>query len=114
MELKEITLSNIKSFFQGYARHYLDKITLLPLYTKEQVFYRIYTCRETCVPFHKCEKCTCPAIEKSYATMSCNLQKFPNLMPKKEWEEFKIINGIDDKVISTIHEEVENIFKRKN
>lgn len=112
MKLEEITLKNIKSFFQGHARHYLDKISLLPLYTKEQVFYRIYTCRETCVPFHKCEKCTCPAIEKSYATASCNLSKFPNLMSKIEWEEFKLINKIDEKVLSKIMKEVELIFNR--
>lgn len=113
MKLEEITLKNIKSFFQGYARHYLDKIDLLPLYTKEQVFYRIYTCRETCVPFHKCEKCTCPAIEKSYATASCNLSKFPNLMSKVEWEEFKFNNEIDEKVLSEIMREVELIFKQE-
>jgi len=113
MKLEEITLKNIKSFFQGHARAYLDTISLLPLYTKEQVFYRIYTCKETCIPFHKCEKCTCPAIEKSYATASCNLEKFPNLMPKIEWEEFKLINKIDNEVLSEIMKEVELIFKRK-
>lgn len=113
MKLEEITLKNIKSFFQGYARHYLDQICLLPLYTREQVFYRIYTCRETCIPFSKCEKCTCPAIEKSYATASCNLRKFPNLMSKIEWERFKLINKIDSQVLSEVMKEVELIFKRK-
>lgn len=112
MELSEITLKNIKSFIQGYARSYLDKICLLPLHIREQVFYRIYTCSETCIPFHKCEKCKCPAIEKSYSTTSCNLDKFPNLMPKIEWEEYKINKGISDEVIAVILEKVRLIFNK--
>lgn len=112
MKIEEITLKNIKSFIQGYARSYLDKICLLPLHTKEQVFYRIYTCRETCIPFKKCEKCTCSAIEKSYATATCNIDKFPNLMAKVEWEEYKLNNGIDSELLTTILEEVKTIFNR--
>jgi hypothetical protein len=112
VELSEINLKNIKSFFQGHARAYLDKICLLPLYTKEQVFYRIYICKDTCIPFHKCEKCTCPAIEKSYATASCNLQKFPNLMPKIEWEEYKLTNNISEEIIAKILREVGLIFNQ--
>ena len=113
MKLEEITLSSIRSFFEGHARSYLDKISLLPLYTKEQVFYRIYVCRETCVPYKKCERCKCPALKKSYSTKSCNLDKFPNLMSESDWEQYKIENNIDEKVVNIILEEVELIFKRK-
>lgn len=118
MKLEEITLSNIRSFFQGHARAYLDKISLLPLYTREQVFYRIYTCRESCVPYKKCEICKCNALKKSYSTKSystksCNLSKFPNLMSETDWEQYKVNNNIDDEVINEIMEEVELIFKPK-
>lgn len=112
MKLEEITISNIKSFIQGHARSYLDKISLLQPHLREQVFYRIYTCRETCIPFKNCERCNCPAIKKSYATASCNLDKFPNLMPKVEWEEYKLLNNIEESVISTILQEVEKIFNK--
>lgn len=112
MKLEEITLSNIKSFIQGYARFYLDKISLLPTYRKEQVFYRIYTCRDTCIPFGKCEKCNCPAIEKAYATSSCNKSKFTDLLSKEKWEEYKIENFIDEELLLTIITEVQKIFKK--
>jgi hypothetical protein len=113
VKLEEITLSNIKSFFQGHARAYLDKISLLPLYTKEQVFYRIYVCRESCVPYKKCERCKCPALKKSYSTKSCSEDKFPDLMSQLEWEQYKINNGIDEETIQLVMEEVELIFKPK-
>lgn len=112
MKLEEITIKNIRSFIEGHARSYLDKICLLPHYTKEQVFYRIYTCRNTCIPYSKCEKCTCPAIGKSYATQSCNLEKFPNLMQEVEWEEYKVEKSINEKLISTILSEVKLIFNK--
>lgn len=110
MKLEDVTLSNIKSFFQGYARSYLDIVCLLPHYTKEQVFYRIYVCKETCVPYKQCEVCKCDAIKKSYSTKSCSPDKFPNLMSKLDWERYKIDKKIDEKIISKIMVEVDLIF----
>lgn len=112
MELEQITLKNIKNFIQGHARVYLDKIKLLPQYTREQVFYRIWICRDTCIPSGKCQICTCSAIKKSYATASCNLSKFPDLMSESEWDLFKLKNNIDSKALSTILEEVDKIFSK--
>lgn len=113
MKLEQITLSNIKSFFQGYSRYYLDKIKILPQYTREQVFYRIWVCKDSCIPFRKCEVCGCSAIEKSYATKSCSLEKFPNLVSKERWEEYKKGKQIDEILLQTIMEEVELIFIKK-
>ena len=110
MKLEEITFSNIKSFIQGHARAYLDKIRLLPEHTREQVFYRIYICRDTCLPLRKCEICTCSAIKKSYATKSCNKEKFPDLMPAVDWKSYKQVNNIDEDFIFAIHELAEEIF----
>lgn len=113
MKLEEITLSNIKSFFQGQARAYLDKIDLFPLHKKEQVFYRIYLCRDSCVPFKYCTECRCPALKKSYATKSCNLEKFPDLMGEKEWTDYKLKKNINEKLLVQIMNEVDKIFKNK-
>lgn len=115
MELQEITFKNIKSFIQGHARAYLDKIRLLPLHTREQAFYRMYVCKDSCIPFKKCEICECSAIKKSYATKSCNKDKFPDLMSEAEWSKYKLDNNIDENVISAVLSEVEAIFyKPKN
>jgi hypothetical protein len=114
MKLQEITLKNIKSFIQGHARAYLDKIRLLPLHTREQAFYRMYVCRDTCIPFGKCEICQCPAIKKSYATKSCNIDKFPDLMSEIEWRQYKLDNNIDESVISAVLAEVDAIFYKPN
>ena len=112
MKVEDITIGNIKSFIQGHSRFYLDKISLLPTFKKEQVFYRIYICRDTCIPFKKCEVCKCPAIKKSYADASCNLEKFPNLMGQVEWEKYKVEHNLSQENISNILQEVESLFNR--
>jgi len=110
MKLSDVTVQNIKSFFTGYARFYYDKIAGLPTHTKEQIFYRIYICRDICIPFGKCKICTCPAIEKSYSTQSCNPQEFPDLLNKEGWLKYKEENNISQETIDLVKVEVEKLF----
>jgi len=96
MKISEITGSKIKSFVQGYSRYYFDNMFGLPEYIKEQVYYRLYKCKDTCLISGSCEICNCPTIKKSYATGSCNPAKFPDLMSNGEWSEFKKTNNVPD------------------
>jgi len=115
MNISEITGSKIKSFIQGYSRYYFDNIVGLPEYIKEQVYYRLYTCKDTCLISGKCEICSCPTIKKAYANDSCNKNKFPDLMSNGEWKEFRAqkdfpdlteIKTEVDKLISNTHKDV--------
>lgn len=111
---KQITPKNIKSFFQGYSRYYYDNIFGLAPHIKQQVTYRIWTCRDTCLMGQgKCEVCGCPTIQKAYATKACNPAKFPDLMDKTSWDEFMKTHGITDE-IEYMQEEVDRLIKANN
>lgn len=112
MKIEQVNLSNIKSFIQGYARTYYDKIFGLPAYTKEQIYFRLYVCKDDCLVASKCKVCQCSAIEKSYSTSSCNLDLFPNLMSEKNWEQYKLDHKIDNDLIEYTRIEVEKVFEK--
>jgi len=112
MKISEITLSKVKSFIEGYSKYYYDNIFGMPEYIKEQVYYRLYTCKDTCLVSGECEKCTCPTIKKSYASKSCNEDKFPDLMSYSEWNTFKIDNNVPD--LNEIKNQVDEIVSDHN
>ena len=86
----KITVDNIIAFFQGNLRILGDKFNQLPKYQKEQVLYRLEICKDSCVPYKKCEICGCSVPGKLYATKSCNKGgKFPDMMQPGRWREFK-------------------------
>ena len=112
------TPKNIKSFLQGYSRYYYDNIFSLPEHIKQQVAYRLYACKDTCLKrgedghVGRCQVCTCPTIQKAYATASCNLEKFPDLMDKSSWIKFMEEKNITDKITS-MQEEINEIINSK-
>lgn len=87
----------IKDFIQANYSYYKDKLLGdTPEYIKEQVVYRLKTCKDDCVPNNKCNYCGCPPAKKSWSKHSCNNgERFPDLMNKDEWEEFKTINNVE-------------------
>jgi hypothetical protein len=94
MNINEITTGKVKSFLQGYTRYYFDNIFGLPDPIKEQVFFRLFTCKNSCLPQGKCEICKCPTIQRAYSSASCNPEKFPDMLSVQEWEAYKIENNI--------------------
>ena len=97
---KEITLKNVLSFIEGNIKFQLDKLDVLPKYYKEQVVWRMSFCKDSCLIEGKCEYCGCDAEKKLYVEESCNKgEKFPDLMTKEEWEEYKKENNIDGEVL---------------
>lgn len=92
----DINLKNIKQFVSGNLTYYLSKIIDLPIHLKEQYYYRLYQCKDDCLIRKRCIKCNCPTLKKAYVLESCNTDRFPNLLPGKEWEEYKIKNNINN------------------
>ena len=67
----------------------------MPKHYKEQVAYRLQICQEDCVSTGKCKECGCPTRKKVFVRESCNKgERFPDLMPPDQWEEYKKNNDI--------------------
>ena len=91
-----VSLKEIKSFIEGNYKFYKDKFGRTEPFIKEQVQYRLYLCKNDCLIKNKCVYCNCPPRKKSFVRESCNKgERFPDLMGKKEWEEFKRKNEIN-------------------
>lgn len=92
----KITLSNINNFATGNTRMALDQLGLLPDdHIKEQIKYRIASCKDDCLVAGKCKHCGCSVPGRLYASPSCNNgQRFPDLMPEDKWNKYKEDNDI--------------------
>lgn len=102
-------MGKINDFITGNLRYYKNKFLGQPEYLKEQVFYRLYKCKDDCLPQGKCVYCSCPPHKKSWVTSSCNKEeRFPGLLDSDEWDKFKKDNKID---IDTIKKEIGDITK---
>ena len=89
---KQITAQNIYNFIEGNTRLFTKE--LQPSHILEQISYRMLICKDDCGRDGKCIKCGCDYPGRVYTSQSCNLDRFPNLMSRLEWEEFKIKNNI--------------------
>jgi len=96
MNLNKITLKNIVNFIDGNYEYYKDKIIDRPLHLKEQTYWRLYSCKNTCLLTGECQVCSCPVVKRAFAVASCNHNLFPDLMPGLEWEEYKKENEINN------------------
>lgn len=95
MNFSEITLKNILSYLEGQGKYYLNEIVEAPPYIKEQIVWRLSLCVDDCLKDNKCKYCGCPPRKKAWVNESCNNnERFPDLMDKISWENFKILNEI--------------------
>lgn len=93
MKLKDLTTSNIQSFFSGYWGLFLNKLNLQPEHIQEQIIFRAKNCPSECAQTNSCKFCGCDRDGKLFTFQSCNLEKnLPNLMEEKEWNEYKLKN----------------------
>lgn len=93
--LKKVTLKNVSAFIEGNTKQVLAGMGLQPKHVEEQILYRASLC-SSCITAGKCEKCGCSVPGKLYVAKSCNPEKFPDLMGKTAWEEFKKRNLLND------------------
>lgn len=91
-----ISLDKVQSFIQGNYGYYKDKLFgNTPGYIKQQVLYRLHVCKDDCLVNNSCVYCGCPPKKKSWAKGSCNNnERFPALMNKDDWKQFKKDNNI--------------------
>ncbi len=88
MNLKDLTLSNIKDFIQGYSRWFIQNS--LPEHTKEQILYRASQCPKECAITGNCNYCSCDYPAKLFINYSCNKEKdLPPLMSEEKWNLYK-------------------------
>ena len=91
---QKITLKNIYSYIEGNSQRVLEELKLQPEHIREQIAYRRLLCKDDCAITDKCKECGCDFKGKTSVKESCNLERFPNLMNKLEWDKYKKINGI--------------------
>lgn len=98
MRLKDIfNIDNISSFIEGHAKYFYDNLLGMQKHQKEQVAYRLLICQSDCVPQKSCKYCGCPPEKKVFVYKSCNNgERFPDMMSKEKWEQFKKDNNIDE------------------
>lgn len=95
MRIKELfNIKNIASFIEGNAKYFYDQLLPLPQHTKDQIIWRLSKCESDCLVEGVCRKCTCPPIKKAFVNESCNPERFPDLMNKEDWEQYKKDNNI--------------------
>lgn len=86
---QKITIKNIKSFLEGNIQLGLEQLNLQPVHIQEQIAYRRLLCKDDCAVNNQCIKCGCDFKGKTSVQKSCNPERFPDLMSKIEWEQFK-------------------------
>lgn len=90
---QKITLNNIYNFLEGNARMFTDKFQVAHI--KEQIAYRMLLCSDDCAKQNKCIKCGCEYPARVYSSQSCNKDRFPDMVSRLEWEEFKKLKNIE-------------------
>ena len=96
MKLAKIfNIKNILSFIEGNFNYYYNKMVGLPPHIQEQTMWRLMQCKDDCIPNDECLYCGCDPRKKVFVVESCNEEeRFPDLMNKEDWEEYKIKNKI--------------------
>lgn len=92
---QKITFKNIKSYLEGNTQLALEKLHLQPQHIQEQIAYRRLLCKDDCAIQGECIKCGCEFKGKTSVVKSCNPERFPDLMSKTDWEEFKEKNKMN-------------------
>lgn len=95
--LKDITNKKVISAYLDYVKIQADGLTIpeseLVAYS-EQLIWRMNTCKP-CVEAGVCDKCDCPQpsgmLTPSY---TCKGKRFQEMLPAKEWEQFKKTKNI--------------------
>lgn len=108
---KSISLKNIASFIEGNSKFFYDKLFNCEEHIKEQYYWRLYTCKDTCLITGNCEECGCPVIKKAYVSKSCNPGKIEDLMRKPVWVQYKKDNNISQELLNNIKEEIDEYIK---
>jgi len=72
-----------------------NNVVGLPQHEQEQIAYRAELCKNDCALQRQCVICGCDYPGKIFNKESCNINRFPDIMSKEQWEQYKINNNID-------------------
>lgn len=90
-----VTPKNVRDYIVGNFNYFKNKVFPSPPYIKEQIAYRLFLCKDDCVPNRACKYCGCPPKKKVWLKDSCNKnERFGPLLDKEEWTKFKKENNI--------------------
>lgn len=105
------TLKNIKKFIVGWSRYILYKlfyqghvsrlgedskdVMFLPKHQMEQFVWRQQIMNPLCLAQGKCVICGCQTPQLQMAGEACEGNCYPEMMDKKEWENYKKENQIE-------------------
>lgn len=93
---KILNKKNISNFLEGNIKYWYNALFGLPKHIQEQVAYRINLCDKDCMKKQECIYCGCDPIKKAFVIESCNKgERFPDIMDKDKWEQFKKENNVD-------------------
>ncbi len=104
---KNFTLKNIKGFIQGHYRMLKEDFGILEEHIGEQFDYRLGIMNEECIKNKECP-CTCSFPEKQIEDRPCELNCYPPMMFKEDWEIFKKENNITKNSIN------QKLYERKD
>lgn len=90
---QKVTKQAIFNFIEANARMFTERFQVTHI--KEQISYRMLLCKDDCGKTGKCIKCGCDYPGRVYSSQSCNESRFPNMMSRLDWEEFKKENTIE-------------------
>jgi hypothetical protein len=95
---KKITYKNIYNFFEGNSRMILSKLGIIKIalstHIDDQIAYRLLICKDDCVPAGKCKVCGCGLPGRAFSSLSCNKERFPDIMSEEDWINYKKENNI--------------------
>lgn len=112
LSLKDFNVKNITSFLEGNFNYYMSKVIKYPPHLVEQYFYRLYICKDTCLPTGVCESCGCPTIKKAFALEACS-SKFKDFMPGQDWEQYKKEKNIDSETMNRMIKEIQDELQKR-
>lgn len=84
IQVPKVNVKNGTAIVQAATRMLQEKAGTLPKHIKEQIDIRRELC-EPCLGNGKCFVCGCPTPNLFYANKACPINKYPELMNKKEW-----------------------------
>ena len=98
--MKNLTITNIKSYIVGmfrYKLYYSKYKKFIRKHILEQIDFRIDYMKIDCYNNGSCVKCGCLTTALQMANKSCEGECYPEMMDKKSWVSFR--NGVPYKDI---------------
>lgn len=90
-DMREYILGNTRMLRDKFGSSF-DNFLRIPTYIKEQVLYRESICGDSCKK--ECQHCGCDTPGKWFSDKQCGANKFPDMMTKEAWEQYKEYNKI--------------------